>query len=105
MSKEPVSREIALKPCPFCGSSKVYYATDMHYVECGACEANGATTAEKKDAIEAWNRRYSEDAAMEMAAEIADEHNGCTEEICLARNLNCGVTIAERIRALKGKNP
>ena len=65
-----------LKPCPFCGSTKVGMGKGAHWVAekqngnircivCGDCGVNGGvfnllamteTQAEKK-AIEAWNRR------------------------------------------------
>jgi hypothetical protein len=42
-------------------------------------------------------------AALEEAAEIAEDHNGCTDNECFKRN--CPVVIAERIRRMKGEVP
>ncbi len=38
---------------------------------------------------------------LEEGAQEADEHNGCTDEACLQRGLQCGVTIANRLREMK----
>ncbi len=40
--------------------------------------------------------------ALEQAADIADEHNGCISRKCF-ENSNCPVQIASQIRALKGE--
>lgn len=59
-----------LKPCPFCGGKAEFCATCMDYAfvkcrECGAKTDNIAISYEysaKDVAIEAWNRRASDDA-------------------------------------------
>ena len=51
-----------LKPCPFCGSTEIYYSPHMAFVVCKKCRCwgpNTCTTAAK--AIEAWNRRAGEE--------------------------------------------
>lgn len=55
-----------LKPCPFCGSMKVYLAGDNKYwVVCSSCGAEGPTPNGslwdfKGPAIKAWNTRVGE---------------------------------------------
>lgn len=56
-----------LKPCPFCGSIKIYYSKPTAYgtparwfsgVSCTECGAE--VTGRDDKAIEAWNRRAEE---------------------------------------------
>lgn len=52
-----------LKPCPFCGGkAKIAMTTDAgnYEVQCTKCPANVGRMWfwKKKEAIEAWNRRY-----------------------------------------------
>lgn len=49
-----------LKPCPFCGSTKVESTFMGHgalAVLCYECEAEGPPRENEKDAIAAWNKR------------------------------------------------
>ena len=54
-----------LKPCPFCGESAVETRTDDNgiswYIFCNDCGVMCGYAMSKKDAIEAWNRRSSDD--------------------------------------------
>ena len=52
--------EYKLKPCPFCGSSKVAIeeADDfLFYVECAKCGSKGADSTDADRAVENWNKR------------------------------------------------
>lgn len=53
-----------LKPCPFCGSNRIFVAThefdespDYYKVECNECESETGFKLSKHAAIAAWNRR------------------------------------------------
>lgn len=51
-----------VKPCPFCGSSRVELHTRdrIHSVECGSCNARMPAypmDTTKEQAVAAWNRR------------------------------------------------
>lgn len=64
-----------LKPCPFCGSpAELYCECDMATIRCSAC---GATTSgwwdETEEAIEDWNKRYSDVAALEARLQEAQD--------------------------------
>lgn len=43
-----------LKPCPFCGSEKLYIYVFSEGIRCDNC---GAKIIDKEDAIDRWNRR------------------------------------------------
>ena len=56
------------KPCPFCGSDKVYIHSDHRgilYIQCSACRANTYVYLPDEDKallLQKWNRRaYKED--------------------------------------------
>jgi Lar family restriction alleviation protein len=57
-----------LKPCPFCGcKAKYVYSMPYNGVQCTKCKAWGKTIVDsyeqqdgKNEAIEAWNRRYTD---------------------------------------------
>jgi Lar family restriction alleviation protein len=50
-----------LKPCPFCGSEHVVCTKPTTWqVWCTDCKCIGPWKTERKDAIEAWNRRAGE---------------------------------------------
>lgn len=65
-----------LKPCPFCGGTAFAYEVQPHqhflsefgeyggggFVECTGCSC-GVSGKQKKEAIEAWNRRASDENA------------------------------------------
>lgn len=68
-----------LKPCPFCGSYKVYGVTlndktrlFREYVCCDVCGSSTTTHETKKKAIEAWNTR-AERTCEFVASETFDE--------------------------------
>ncbi len=55
-----------LKPCPFCGSSRIFVTThsyedkpDYYKAECNECEAETGFKLSMAEAITAWNRRQS----------------------------------------------
>lgn len=55
-----------LKPCPFCGgSARVLelngFYQHTHFVSCDTCNAAGDTRETEEAAIEAWNRRVTDD--------------------------------------------
>lgn len=59
-----------LEPCPFCGSSAqivegIRGSYFVNYVKCDKCEAIGEKFgnkfSEKDKAIEAWNKRFTEE--------------------------------------------
>jgi len=55
-----MSKTVTLKPCPFCGSSKVGIYEIGHpwaYVECEKCGAGTQGMETERKAINAWNRR------------------------------------------------
>ena len=58
-------KQMELKPCPFCGSMKIYVNGDKKYwIACGSCGAEGPTPNRLWDcaenAIEEWNKRVGE---------------------------------------------
>lgn len=66
---------IELKPCPFCGSSRVslYQIRESWHAECRNCGASSSSFADHRDyAAEAWNRR-AEDPALERLKQAAVE--------------------------------
>lgn len=55
---------IELKPCPFCGSSRISVrGATIFYVVCLDCEASTNIAHEKQRAIDYWNRRKNSDRA------------------------------------------
>lgn len=55
-----------LKPCPFCGSSKVFFTPDEEqqldstttgFIWCHGCDFSSDSFYSRKTAIEKWNRR------------------------------------------------
>ena len=48
-----------LKPCPFCGSSRIELTImcGAFYVECTECKSRGKRDIDRQEAIDAWNRR------------------------------------------------
>jgi len=48
-----------LKPCPFCGSEKVFINDEVlgFLVECKECCTEGPYSHEKQEAIDRWNQR------------------------------------------------
>lgn len=52
-----------IKPCPFCGSNKVYVHSDCRsvmYIQCSACRANVyiyPPDEDKTQLFQKWNRR------------------------------------------------
>lgn len=46
-----------LKPCPFCGSSRVEVVGHFPFVRCKECEAETDNYDDKEAAAEAWNTR------------------------------------------------
>ena len=58
--------ENKLKPCPFCGESKLVVAEkiltrERWYVHCGNCKCRTFQYLDRREAIEAWNRRAPND--------------------------------------------
>ena len=63
----PETPEGEIKPCPFCGCSKIdlkhkegetLYGCDRHYfAKCHRCHAQSTRAERRDDAIAAWNRR------------------------------------------------
>lgn len=50
-----------LKPCPFCGSKSILVTKPTTWQAwCTSCKAIGPWKIEKRDAIEAWNKRCEE---------------------------------------------
>ena len=56
-----------LKPCPFCGGSKVSVAgwKDQYWVTCSGCETEGPSGETKTEAMEVWNQRTPESVKVE----------------------------------------
>ncbi len=49
-----------LRECPFCGSTLVV-PISCWYVQCTRCKASSGAYGSKEKAIEAWNRRASDE--------------------------------------------
>lgn len=56
-----------LKPCPFCGGEALlitfrdeYRRLNPSVVHCSVCDVESKVYLRKKEAIEAWNRRYGD---------------------------------------------
>jgi len=63
-----------LKPCPFCGSGVLHKNNPekmgrTFFVSCGFCDCRGACLPTEQGAVDAWNTRADEFAAMERDAE------------------------------------
>ena len=59
---------LILDSCPFCGSDRIegftYPKNDRmfkEYVSCEQCGASTTTYKTRQEAIDAWNRRYTDD--------------------------------------------
>lgn len=50
-----------LKKCPFCGGEAHVVGLSTKWVVCSKCEAESGCFYTEEDAIEAWNRRASND--------------------------------------------
>lgn len=50
-----------LKPCPFCGGPAMVTNPTMWQAWCTECHSIGEPRLTKEEAIEAWNRRTSDD--------------------------------------------
>lgn len=62
-----------LKPCPYCGSTRVALQARHprilpYFVECSTCDARGARREDREAAIAAWNSRVVTPAQVEAAA-------------------------------------
>ena len=68
---------VELKPCPFCGSKDIKLCgSHVYWVICNGCYAKTAIDAQKKKAIEFWNRRVEsqrESAQVSVKSAEADE--------------------------------
>lgn len=62
------------------------------------CEGEDCFVANRMLESHAKGYREGHNEAIERAAEIADEHNGCVDIKCL-RESNCGASIAQAIRS------
>lgn len=52
---------ISLKPCPFCGSSRISVrGATVFYVVCLDCETSSGCYTDRQEAIAAWNNRRNE---------------------------------------------
>lgn len=63
-----------LKPCPFCGSGVLHKNNPekmgrTFFVSCGFCDCRGACLPTEQGAVDAWNTRADEFAAMARDAE------------------------------------
>jgi len=59
-----MTKQIKLKPCPFCGSEKVILEDDMqevYWVLCFECNATGPPKNTEAEAFEAWNKRVEKE--------------------------------------------
>ena len=56
-----MGNEMELKPCPFCGSSRVkfYRVTGMYEAACSDCRCTSGIEGTKEAAAAAWNTRVS----------------------------------------------
>lgn len=51
-----------LKPCPFCGSNEIRLTNwGLYRCWCVKCLAQASDEISKKNAVEAWNRRASDE--------------------------------------------
>jgi Lar family restriction alleviation protein len=53
-----------LKPCPFCGSTSLYFPDKPvfdYFIHCDNCGCNTDSFTNAESAIEAWNRRAKEE--------------------------------------------
>lgn len=66
MENQNVKNEVDLLPCPFCGSTNLYYdfTCSQGFIRCGECECTGPCDDEAADPIcsvdaayATWNRR------------------------------------------------
>jgi Lar family restriction alleviation protein len=57
--------KVKLKPCPFCGSKDIKIgmteALEFLYCYCNSCNSKGELCNMEESAIEAWNRRVSDE--------------------------------------------
>lgn len=61
-----MSEKVELKPCPFCGGKNIEFCTLGFYsmvcnVNKGGCGASSGYFSTVEKAIEAWNRRVSDE--------------------------------------------
>ena len=59
---EAESHTYKLRPCPFCGSTKIvlkrpYPVMELWFVTCLGCSCNSACSTKPIDAVSAWNMR------------------------------------------------
>ncbi|BCH20151.1 Lar family restriction alleviation protein [Mesorhizobium sp. L-2-11] len=68
----------ALLPCPFCGGKAAITDQEPFSVECveERCNVDGPCHADKADAIAAWNRRSTREAAWLIER---SDYSGCTQ--------------------------
>lgn len=56
----PDDPEFKLRPCPFCGSSRIQRARRIGFpvsTFCGDCQADGSSKLTGREADAAWNKR------------------------------------------------
>ena len=105
-----------LKPCPFCGSGVLHKNNPekmgyTFFVSCGLCDCRGACLPTEQGAIDAWNTRADEFAAMARDAEryrwfrnklrdydgdvaLWEHTKGCDYEIKQGANLDAAIDAA-----------
>ena len=53
---------LEIKNCPFCGSEEIGISLNRNaWMSCCSCGADGPYKDTKRQAIQAWNRRYDPD--------------------------------------------
>lgn len=88
--------EIELKPCPFCGSKRIYgneVMKGIHRVECWCCGASVESIDCIEKAIEWWNTRAID---RDDLLKVADE--------CERADVDGVIDWAERIRKAVGED-
>ena len=66
-----MNNDIKLKPCPFCGGTKLYYFKGKSYgLECAHCGAGLSGYKTKEEAAEAWNTRKEQTQRLTLKEHI-----------------------------------
>ncbi len=66
LAKQATKYDGQFLPCPFCGEKErigiSITNTDLFWVECLNCHANGGSDSDMGECVKAWNRREGQEA-------------------------------------------